>query len=393
MKSEITVIGGGLAGLVSAISAAEAGPRVTLYEAHSTLGGRGRSTPVPYVAHEGAHVFYSDGPWWTWLAERGMVAGVGVPRARDVRFGFVRNERLRTAPPLGFARMVLPGRPRTAPVDQDFHGWASARYGESAARAAANAITAVTYDADTGRLSAAFVWELFRRVFAPTVPSVRWVVGGWQRVLHRLEARARELGVRIESNSRITDLADVRGGPVIVATELASARALLGDDSLRWTSGHCVLLDLAVRRDRRDRFITFDLDAGGFHECYSMQDPTIAPRGESLFQLDMPVRQGESTASARARLEALADLTLPGRRERVTWQRSGTAKGRTGALDLPGQTWRDRPAVERGDGVFLAGDMVAAPGMRGEIAILSALQAAESAVTACTGTPNLLRKH
>ncbi|GCD39331.1 hypothetical protein OEIGOIKO_07161 [Streptomyces chrestomyceticus JCM 4735] len=58
------------------------------------------------------------------------------------------------------------------------------------------------------------------------------------------------------------------------------------------------------------------------------------------------------------------------------------ARGRTGALDLPGLTWRDRPAIDRGDGVFLAGDMVTAPGMRGEIAINSAVRAAARAVRA-----------
>ncbi|MFF7943240.1 hypothetical protein ACFZC5_26310 [Nocardia gamkensis] len=51
-------------------------------------------------------------------------------------------------------------------------------------------------------------------------------------------------------------------------------------------------------------------------------------------------------------------------------------QGRTGALDLPGQTWRDRPAIDRGDAVYVVGDMVAAPGMRGEISINSALPAA-----------------
>ena len=42
-------------------------------------------------------------------------------------------------------------------------------------------------------------------------------------------------------------------------------------------------------------------------------------------------------------------------------------EGRTGPLDHPGKTWRDRPAVDRGDGVFLAGDMVAAPGLLSEV--------------------------
>ena len=58
---------------------------------------------------------------------------------------------------------------------------------------------------------------------------------------------------------------------------------------------------------------------------------------------------------------------------------------RTGALDPPGKTWRDRPAIDRGDGVFLAGDMVAAPGCLSEIAWASAVQAGELAVAAARG--------
>ncbi|WP_075848638.1 NAD(P)-binding protein [Saccharomonospora sp. CUA-673] len=41
MPKEITVVGGGLAGLVAAVEAAERGAKVTLHEAHSSLGGRG----------------------------------------------------------------------------------------------------------------------------------------------------------------------------------------------------------------------------------------------------------------------------------------------------------------------------------------------------------------
>ncbi|WP_206505151.1 FAD-dependent oxidoreductase [Streptomyces chrestomyceticus] len=380
MRTDITVIGGGTAGLVAAIACAEAGAAVTLHEAHSSLGGRGRATAPPYVAHEGPHVFYCDGPHWTWLAERGLTGRLVRPSARDLlRVSFVRDGRRTLRPPAGFLRMITVGRSRTAPVDEDFHGWASRHFGEEAARAAAHAIAVVTYDADTGRLSAAFVWELVRRVFAPGVPTVRWVAGGWQAVVDRLAGRARQLGVRVELGSRITVLPD---HPTIVATELSSARALLGDASLRWESGHCVLLDLAVPHGARDRFLAFDLDAGGFHESYSMQDPATAPPGTSLFQLDMPVRDGERPADARQRLERFAELTVPGWQDRAVWRRQGTARGRTGALDLPGLTWRDRPAIDRGDGVFLAGDMVAAPGMRGEIAINSAVRAAAGAVRA-----------
>lgn len=388
-KKKINVIGGGLAGLTAAITCAEAGAEVTLHEAHHTLGGRARATAPPYVAHEGAHVFYSDGPHWTWMVERGLTGPLGRPSASDAtRIGFLLDGRLRRLPPAGFLRMMLMGRNRKAPVDEDFFTWATALYGERIARVAANAISVVTFDSDTGRLSAAFVWNLLRRVFAPGPPAVRWAIGGWQAVIERMITRARDLGVRIELGSRINALPD---GPTIVATELASARILLGDDSLRWESGDCVMFDLAVRSNPRDRFICWDLDAGGFHESYSMQDPTIAPSGETLFQIDIPVREGEGKSAARERVKAFADRTVPGWRQRVTWQRLGSAKGRTGALDLPGLTWRDRPAIDRGDGVFLAGDMVAAPGMRGEISVNSAIRAAEGALAAWRmETPNML---
>jgi len=42
--------------------------------------------------------------------------------------------------------------------------------------------------------------------------------------------------------------------------------------------------------------------------------------------------------------------------------------GRVGAVESPSQTWQERPAIRQGEGVFLAGDMVAAPGVLSEIA-------------------------
>ncbi|NEA81745.1 NAD(P)/FAD-dependent oxidoreductase, partial [Actinospica acidiphila] len=69
----ITVVGGGFAGLTAAVSAAEAGVKVTLYEAHHTLGGRARTADAPYRTNDGPHALYSGGPHWTWLRERGLL--------------------------------------------------------------------------------------------------------------------------------------------------------------------------------------------------------------------------------------------------------------------------------------------------------------------------------
>ncbi|WP_167478575.1 FAD-dependent oxidoreductase [Nocardia arthritidis] len=380
MSNHITVIGGGIAGLTAAIASAEAGASVTVHEAHHVLGGRGRAIAGEYVAHEGAHVFYADGPHYTWLKRRGFVAGLGWPSpAAATRMGFRVGGRVRKAPPVGMLRASV-RRGLTAPVDIDFRTWAGARWGETVAEQMANGISVTTYSADTGSLSAAFVWGLYQRVFGARVPAVRFVRGGWQTVVNRMVARATELGVVIETGSRVSQLPT--DGPVIVATDLPAARALLRDDSLTWTSGFAALLDIAVTSSRMDRNLVFDLDCGGFHESYTMQDDSIAPAGESLFQLQMPIRTGESRRDAHTRLTAFADTVLPGWQQRATFQRTASAKGRTGALDLPGQTWRDRPAIDRGNNIYLTGDMVAAPGMRGEIAINSAVRAAELATAA-----------
>ena len=373
----VTIVGGGLAGLVAAIASAEAGAEVYLREAHQTLGGRARPSGPPYIAHHGPHVLYDNGPLWAWLAERDLIGPAARAPVRGLAgFRFRRQGRLRRLPHPGIARLLIHPS-RVAPVDQDFHGWVAARHGEEAATAAANLLGVATFDADPGRLSAAFVWERMRRVFGGLPPAARYVHGGWGTMLARMEARARTLGVGIELGGRVDRLPEP---PVIVATSLQAARPLLADHSLHWESGRTLLVDLGLRRRRGDAFVVSDLDEAGWAETYTVPDPSLAPPGHSLVQAQMPLRPGEASAAGLERLERLLDLGYPGWSERQTWRRQAVANGRTGALDLPGRSWRDRPAVDRGDGVFLAGDMVAAPGLLSEVAFASALQASHHAL-------------
>lgn len=382
--ADITVVGGGLAGLVAAITAAEAGADVRLYESHSTLGGRARSLDGEYVANDGTRVFYADGAHWAWLQERGLAgpaAQLGVKEFR--RTVFRHRDALTAVPPMALLRAAARRRLR-APADRDFHGWACEHLGERSANAVEAFLGVVTYDADPGRLSAAFAWERFLRVTTPGRPLPRYVIGGWQAVVDRLAAHATRLGVRIEVGTRVDTLPE---SPVVVATHLASARQLLGDDDLAWESGHSALLDVGLVADRKDPFLVWDLDEGGFAERYSSPDPSLAPPGHSLVQAQLPVRAGESHADAHARLERLFDQAYAGWRERTTWRRDAIALGRTGALDLPGRTWRDRPAVDRGDGVFVAGDQVAAPGLLSEVSFTSAIEAGRGAAALVAATP------
>ena len=109
-------------------------------------------------------------------------------------------------------------------------------------------------------------------------------------------------------------------------------------------------------------------------------------------QAQIPVRPEESAGLAASRLERLFDASLPDWRERETWRRRQVMEARTGALDWPGQSWRDRPAIDRGGGVFLAGDMVAAPGLLSEVSWASGAEAARLAIAVLGNRRGELRR-
>ncbi len=375
--ADITVIGGGIAGLSAAITAAERGAGVALLEAHEETGGRARSTDGPYRANLGPHVLYKDGPLWAWLDERGLLPACARPPFSGMR---VRWEgELRRTPPLAAVPTVLRLRGRDAPVDRSFREWVADHSDEKTAAMLSAAAGVYTFHHDPGSLSAAFVWPRTVRTLLSPPPTVRYPIGGWSALVATMESRARELGVHVRTGARVTELPD---GPVVVATELHEAARLLGDPSVTWTSGRTLCLDLGLRTRRGDPFIVFDLDEAGWVERFTAPDPTLAPDGEELFQAQMPMRPDEDADAAAARLERLLDASVEGWRDRVTWRRRQVMDGRSGALDLPGTTWRDRPAVDRGDGVFLAGDMVAAPGLLSEVAWASGVEAATLATAA-----------
>jgi phytoene dehydrogenase-like protein len=383
---QITVIGGGLAGLTAAITCAEGGAGVRLLEAREELGGRARSTAEPYKANLGPHAIYSGGVLWDWLKARDLMPPLARPPLTGVRFHF--DGAVHRTPPLSLIPPGLRLRGRKAPVDQDFRSWVRDHADERTADYLSALAGVYTFHHDPGELSAAFVWERTQRLLlSPRVPA-RFIVGGWTSFVGALEGRARELGVEIVTGERVETLPE---SPAIVALELCDARALLDDDTLRWPSGRTVCLDIALRERRGDAWVISDLEGAGWVERYTAQDSSLAPEGEQLLQAQMPIRPQESAEAAEARLEALLDASFEGWRDRVTWRRRQVMDGRSGALDLPGTTWRDRPAIDRGDGVFLCGDQVAADGCLAEVSVASAIQAGTQAL-AEVAQPALARR-
>lgn len=257
--SEITVVGGGLAGLIAAVGCAERGAPVRLYEARQRLGGRAASTPGPFIANLGPHALYTGGSLWEWLRRRQLLQPVRMPRSAAIRFLW--HGELRATPPATVLR-AWRSLGVDAPVDSTFRDWVTDRHGDDTAAALANLAGVLTFDPDPGRLSAAFVWHRLRRILLRVPPPARYVVGGWTALVDRLEAHAHDVGVRIETGARVDNLDDLRG-PVIVAVEPRAAGALLRDPSLAAEPRRAVLLDVGLVR-RRDPYLVFELDAPTF---------------------------------------------------------------------------------------------------------------------------------
>jgi hypothetical protein len=213
-------------------------------------------------------------------------------------------------------------------------------------------------------LSAAFARECLRRALSG---GVRYVVGGWSALVGLLVDRAASIGVQIRTRTPVPALP---AGQTILATSLAAARQLTGDRSLAWPSARVATFDLGLRADGGPGwFRVMDLDNRIYAARYSVADPTLAPPGHELIQIAAACSPRERKTDAERRVQGLLDQTWPGWRAAVQWQRSCVRTHCTGAIDLPGTTWRDRPAISRSKTLAVATDQSAAPGLLAEAGI------------------------
>ncbi|MEV6150194.1 FAD-dependent oxidoreductase [Nonomuraea sp. NPDC052129] len=239
MKPDLHIVGAGLTGLTAAIEAAERGWRVTVAEAHSRPGGRARTLATVYRANLGTHAMYVDGPWWAWLERRGLTPPiVAAPRyAGLVRAGG------RLGPWPAELSQAIAALPAEAPAAESLRAWLLRHVDAKTAEAIIGVVFIFTFDHDPGRLSAAFAHQRLRRALAG---GVRYVTGGWSTLVDLLAERAADLGVRIHTQTRVSALP---AGPTILATSLATARQLTGDQSLTWPSARVATVDLGLRVD------------------------------------------------------------------------------------------------------------------------------------------------
>ena len=375
----IHVIGGGIAGLVAAITAAEDGARVILHEAEPQVGGRARSGEGPYGVNLGPHVVYQGGAITEFLRRRRLDRELVLrpPHAHGIRVVDERGAHHLLAAVGSFVAMQWK---REAPADIDFATWAAQTFGRRVGTQLCHLSGLYTFHHDPGSLAADFVWRGCRRTVGRP-DTTRYIGGGWTSLVSTLEHAARRRGVMIELGARVDALPE--DGPVVVAIPSRAAGALL-DAVVQWPTARTALLDVALDGARDLASIVLDLshDLRGclMAERFTASDRSLAPPGVELVQAQLGIDDDTALETAVARMERTLDHLGDWRRHEV-WRRALVVAGASGAVDPVGTTWRDRPMIDRGGGVYLAGDAVAAPGLLSEVSVNSGVRAAHLALS------------
>src|SRR5438067_13559984 len=130
MDRPIHVVGGGIAGLVAAITAAEAGAPVVVHEASARLGGRALGGTDRPGVNLGPHVVFTDGALLRWARAHEVGLRLRGPSVRGVRMLDDGGSKFPVRQSLQLAHTV---RPRWAPVDESFREWAEAMFGSETA--------------------------------------------------------------------------------------------------------------------------------------------------------------------------------------------------------------------------------------------------------------------
>ena len=344
-----------------------------MYEAHHTLGGRARTAEAPYRTNDGPHALYNGGPHWAWLRQRDL--------DRPARPAPAPGGRPAAAPPPGrpaphpalrHAQAAAPQRP-TGPRRRGLHdvGDRAGRRGGRPRRRALLRRRALPPRPrrPVRRVRTGAAAPRHQAAARGALPARR--LG---EVIDRMAARAWNLGVRMETLSRVDTLPT--DAPVVVATSLDAARRLLGDDSLTWTER-----PYRARRPRRAhparrRLRRLRPGRARLARTVHRPGPRPRPRGRTArpgADPDRPARDARPTASP-----APSSCSTWASRAGASASPGGARPSRTAVpapSTCPAPAGGTGPPIDRGDGVYLAGDQVAAPGVLSEVSFNSALTA------------------
>jgi phytoene dehydrogenase-like protein len=416
-KTDVVVVGGGIAGLTAACYLARAGAGVTLFEKAPKLGGRAASQSFEgFRFNRGIHALYTGGVTSQVLQELGITYGHGSPKGIFMLQGgvlypfpttpsqFLHKSWLDVGDKLGLAHLF--GRlatlnPHTV-AQVSVEEWLERNIRRPRLRSlmAAQARTFV-YSTALDLVSAeVFVDKLRRSLRHP----VHYIDGGWQTLVDALRGAAEQTGARIVSSTgveavehsnghargvRLRDGSSMGASTIIIATRPRDASNLVdrgAHPSLRrivdgLVPAKLACLDVALSHLPSPRYpVVQDLDSPRFMTAQSLYS-RVAPGGGALIytfkQLD-PANPGDQRENERD-LENLLDAAQPGWREVLVKRQYLPRIEAVGTLPTAtGGGFAGRPGPEVPDiaSLYLAGDWIGPEGFLADASMSSARQVA-----------------
>jgi phytoene dehydrogenase-like protein len=331
-RTDVAVIGGGLAGLTAAAFAARSGARVTVIDGRA-VGGRARSAARDgFTLNEGAHALYRRGVALAALDELGIAVPGGSPKADTFRLVWDGHVVPMPAGPAALAASRL----LSARSKVKLAGWISNAHrhangcgdvpvaqwldDQRAAPDLRRYVVAVmrlgSYAAQPEHAAA----PLLLRQLALGAHGVLYLDGGWQSIVDRLTHTITALGVEIVDHEAVTsvqrsdgvwEVSSARrtvsaGAVVFAAGGPTVATALLGADEAGWVGRagpvqRAAVLDIGGRAAEHGFLLSADEPL-----YFSTHAPVarLAPDGQHLVTA-MRYLSADDDTSAAANREAL----------------------------------------------------------------------------------------
>jgi phytoene dehydrogenase-like protein len=412
---DVIVVGGGLAGLAAASTAAQAGSRVVVLEAHQA-GGRAKTVERQgFRLNMGGHALYVGGPGMAVLRALG-VTPVGAPPPLS-RYRALTSGTLHLLPtgPASLLRTDLFGarskaqlvrllgllpRVDTAVLARTaFADWLTDRHLRPDAEAVVRALVRLsTYTDDISEFSADAAVAQLQLAGGG---GVLYLHGGWEQLVSSLSSGLQvRTGVEVTGVDRIGDHVAVHTGDgtlaaprVVLATGGPSAiRRLLPADPSWGDLGPPVTaacLDLGVDRVPEPGYV-LSLDDPIYASVHS-PPARLAPEGQALVSA---IRYGSRVAGEdRAQLEDLvADAGV--RTDNVVTRRflaSMIVSGTLPRASNGGLAGRPAITATATPGVVMAGDWVGPAGLLADAALASGQAAGRLAGRHQSGATTIMR--
>jgi phytoene dehydrogenase-like protein len=419
MRTDVAIIGGGLAGLAAATYLAQAERAVTVFEKAHTLGGRARTEMKHGFAFNfGPHALYRKAYAVPILRELGVKFSGALPAVSGA-YALARGAKYTL--PSGLVSLLATGL--LSPSAKLEAGRFLARLGKIDAQAEAHCTVREWLEREIQHPRVRQVVQALLRVSTyandPDVQSagaaikqfqvgleggVYYLDGGWQTLVNGLSTTATQAGANLRTEASVIAIEPREGGffiqcadgknyeassVIIAASPLEAARLVKSGAATALTAwakaalpvrAACLDVALAHMPDAHARF-GLGIDQPYYFSVHSAT-AKLAPHNGALIHVAkyLSTQASDDAQATEEELEQVLDMMQPGWREAVIARRYLPRMTVSHALVTAAQgglSGRPGPAVPGLDGLFVAGDWVGNEGQLADASLASAKRAAE----------------